>query len=73
MFNRGSPLRTAGPTGRLLVQLQGQAVRVVEKGKAPLGVSVPADGLTFDSLGLQLEHGNLDVVHPEGQVAQALG
>ena len=45
----------------------------MEEGELPLAVGVPADGLTFDAQSLQLEHGGLDVVHPEGQVAQALG
>ena len=55
----------------LLVQLQRQAVRVVEEGEAALAVGVQADGLAFDSLSLQLLHGLFHVIHPESQVAQA--
>ena len=54
------------------MQLQRQAVRIVEKGHAAPGVRIIADLLAADAPALQLHRRPLHIGHPEGQMAQAL-
>ncbi len=54
------------------VELQGQAVGVVEEGEPP-AAGVGPYGLALDAPSLQLPDGGLNVVHPEGQVTQTPG
>ena len=62
-------------TGRrlLLIKLQRQAVRVVEKGKALVGERIDADCFTRHAVRFQMFDCAIQVIDAEGEMAQAAG
>ena len=57
----------------LLVKLQRQAIRVIEKGKSLIGKRVDSDGFALDAVRFKMLDGQVEIVHAKRKMAKSTG